>query len=276
MIRQLENEIGEPLLIRDQRQFILTDAGRVVFERGREVLASMRQLTLEVQETQALQRGVLNVGMPPTINLLFTPVLKSFRAQHPHIRLILHEDTGPEIERQVASGELEIGMSVLPTNPDLNLVSVQIASHSVWALGEPGAFKVNKNGTVSLEALRNMPLVLLKDDFALTRLLHRTFQNAGIEPKIAAQSSQWDWTVSMASAGMGVALLPEPLIARLNHQELLMARVSDPDIPWQVAHIWNGRYLSHAARAWLEVCQSVLGGQWIAQAGLSLQPLSPD
>jgi hypothetical protein len=30
-------------------------------------------------------------------------------------------------------------------------------------------------------------------------------------------------------------------------------------LDWQVAHAWNGRYLPHAARAWLEVCGAVLG-----------------
>jgi hypothetical protein len=31
-------------------------------------------------------------------------------------------------------------------------------------------------------------------------------------------------------------------------------------LDWQVAHVWNGRYLSHAARAWLEVCGA--GGRY--------------
>ncbi|SHI24028.1 LysR family transcriptional regulator [Pollutimonas bauzanensis] len=268
MIRQLEDEIGEPLLMRESRQFVLTDTGRVVYERGQDVLGAMRRLSAQVLETQALSRGALHVGMPPMINLLFTQVLKTFRTRYPHISLTLHEDTGQEIERQVAAGELEIGMSILPVDPELDLVSVQVASHAVWAVGEPGAFR-NKN-TIRLEALRQTPLVLLKDDFALTRRLRREFRQAGIEPQIAAQSSQWDWTVSMARAGMGLALLPEPFIHRLNHEGLALARISDPEIPWQVAHIWNGRYLSHAAKAWIDICQDVLGGRWLEE------PSQPD
>jgi DNA-binding transcriptional LysR family regulator len=42
MLRQLEDEIGQPLLIRDGRQLRLTDVGRIVFERGQEALGMMR------------------------------------------------------------------------------------------------------------------------------------------------------------------------------------------------------------------------------------------
>lgn len=264
MIRQLEDEVGEPLLIRESRRFMLTDTGRVVYERAQDVLGAMRRLSREVLETQALNRGTLHVGIPPMINLMFTQVLKTFREKYPQIHLTLHEDTGQEIEKQVAAGELEIGMTILPTDPELDLVSVQIASHAVWAVGEPGTFR--HKDTIRLDALRNTPLVLLKDDFALTRRLRREFQLAGFEPQIAAQSSQWDWTISMARAGMGLALLPEPFISRLNHEGLALARITDPEIPWQVAHIWNGRYLSHAAKAWIDICQNVLGGHWLEES----------
>ncbi|MET3130071.1 DNA-binding transcriptional LysR family regulator [Oxalobacteraceae bacterium GrIS 1.11] len=263
MVRQLEDEVGAPLLIRDGRKLSLTDTGRVVFARGQEMLATMRQLHAEVRDTRALLRGSLTVGIPPMINLLFTPVLKAFRARHPDIDLSLREDTGQAIERQVAAGELEIGMTVLPADPQLGLSAVQIASYPIWALAAAGTFQARRS-SLPLKALAGMPLVLLKDDFALTRALRRAFQDAGFVPTIAAQSGQWDWLVAMASAGLGVALLPEPFIGRLQPFGGQAVRIVEPEIHWQVAHIWNGRYLSHAARAWLDVCQQVLGTSFAA------------
>ncbi|RJF97058.1 LysR family transcriptional regulator [Noviherbaspirillum cavernae] len=257
MVRQLESEVGAPLLIRDGRKLALTDTGRVVFERGQEMLATMRQLTLEVRDTQALRHGSLAIGIPPMINLLVTPVLKAFRERHPGITLSLREDTGQAIERQVAAGELEIGMTVLPAAPDLNLVSDSIASYPIWALARAGTFPKHRT-TLRFKVLRDMPLVLLKDDFALTRTLRRAFDEAGFAPKIAAQSGQWDWLLAMASAGLGVALLPEPFINRLATERLDAIRIVEPEVSWQVAQIWNGRYLSHAASAWMQVCRDVL------------------
>ncbi len=257
MVRQLEREVGAQLLIRDGRKLALTDTGSVVYARGEQMLATMGQLAAEVRDTQAAQRGQLTIGIPPMINLLFTPVLKAFRQRHPDIALTLREDAGQALERQVAAGELEIGMTVLPADPRLGLQTAPIASYPIWALAARGTFQKQRT-TLKLKALAGMPLVLLKDDFALTRSLRHAFSAAGFEPQIAAQSGQWDWLVAMASAGMGVALLPEPFIHRLAIGHLDAVRLVEPQLQWQAAHMWRGPYLSHAARAWLDVCRDVL------------------
>ena len=54
MVRQLEDEVGQPLLIRDGRQLRLTDVGRVVFERGQETLDGVRRLSREVADLTEL------------------------------------------------------------------------------------------------------------------------------------------------------------------------------------------------------------------------------
>jgi len=258
MVRQLEQETGAQLLIRDGRKLALTDIGRVVYARGEDMLASMRRLAQEVHDTQTVERGQLTVGIPPMINLLFTPVLKAFRERHPQITLTLLEDTGQAIERKVANGEVEIGLTVLPADPALALQTATIASYPLWALAAQGTFRKGR-ATLPFRALDGLPLVLLTDDFALTRSLRTAFGAAGFEPQVAAQSGQWDWLVAMASAGMGVALLPEPFIGRLALGPLDAVRLVEPALPWQPAHVWQGGYLSHAARAWLDVCEEVLG-----------------
>lgn len=257
MVRQLEDEIGAPLLRRDGRKLELTDTGRVVFARGEEMLDTMRQLGNEVRDTQALQHGSLKIGIPPMINLLFTPVLKAFHQRYPNITLTLTEDTGQAIERQVAAGELEIGLTVLPADPALALNTQPVASYPLYAVAALGTFQKQRT-TLKMKSLGELPLVLLKDDFALTRALRQAFSAAGIAPTIAAQSGQWDWLVAMASAGMGVALLPQPFIHRLAIGRLDTVKLVEPELQWQVAHVWRGSYLSHAARAWLALCQEVL------------------
>lgn len=258
MVHQLEQELGTPLFVRDGRRLGLTDTGRIVYARGQEMLATMRTLAAEVRDVQAVRRGTLTVGIPPMINLLFTPVLKAFRERHPDIALVLREETGQEVERLVAAGELEIGMTVLPVAPGLPVATLPVASYPIWALAAAHTFQRQRR-TLKLAALKDLPLVLLTDDFALTRALRRAFAQAGFEPVVAAQSGQWDWLVEMASAGIGVALVPEPFIHRLPDETLQAVRIVEPGLPWEVAHVWNGRYQSHAARAWLDVCADVLG-----------------
>ncbi len=259
MIRQLEEEAGTPLLIRDGHTARPTDTGRVMYQRGLQVLETMRQLSEEMRQTAELGRGALEVGIPPMINLLFTPVVKRFRELHPGIHLTLREGTGQAVEGLVASGELEVGATILPVAPDGGLAAQAFGSYPIWVIGPPDAPWAGKT-SLPLSALREARLLIPTDDFAITRRLRQAFADAGLQPSIAAQSAHWDFLVAMASAGLGVALLPEPLMQRMKTRGLSTAKLAKSGIQWEVGHIWlQTGYLSFAARAWLQVCDAVLG-----------------
>ncbi|WP_197034931.1 LysR family transcriptional regulator [Herbaspirillum sp. RV1423] len=259
MVRQLEEEIGTPLLIRSGRNLQLTDTGRIVYEQAQQILGNVQRLHAEVDNTRNLRQGHLEIGIPPMVNILCTPVLKAFRERHPDIAITLTEDTGPQIEQRVAAGTLEIGMTVLPVAPELELNVTPVARYPIWAVAQTGRFRKNLQ-TLPCKALGGMPLVLLNNEFGLTRALRNMFRNAGIEPEIVAQSGQWDWLVAMALAGMGVALLPEPFIHRLATDQLQSVRLAEPEVQWQVAYVTRGGYLSHAARAWLALSEELFAG----------------
>ncbi|WP_454727043.1 MULTISPECIES: LysR substrate-binding domain-containing protein [Cupriavidus] len=260
MVRQLEDEVGQPLLIREGKQVRLTDVGRVVYDRGQEALGVVHRLTLEVADLSSLGRGQLTVGIPPMANLFFTPAVSAFRQRYPNLELSMAEHGGHMVEQQVASGELEVGATVLPGDSGLALATREFAKYPVWVAG-PRKASWAKNKTVSLAALRDEPLLLLTDEFSLTRKLRVAFMEARFEPRIVAQSGHWDFLASMAAAGLGTTFLPQPLLARLQLEDkLAVARLAEPAMDWTLAHIWSpGRYLSHAARAWFAVCEEVLG-----------------
>jgi len=260
MVRQLEDEIGQPLLIRDGRQLRLTDVGKVVFARGHDAVEGMRQLTREVADLTELSRGELTVGMPPMVNLLFPPVVKRFCERHPAIRLTLEEAGGQRIEQRVAAGELEVGATLLPVAPALGLATRSFGRYPLQVVGPRHAVWARASGPVSLAALRDEALILLEDDFSLTRRIREAFGDAHFEPRVAARSGQWDFLVAMAAAGLGSTLMPAPLLTRLNiGPELAVRPLAEPALDWHVALIWKpGHYMSHAARAWLRVCEEVL------------------
>jgi DNA-binding transcriptional LysR family regulator len=113
--------------------------------------------------------------------------------------------------------------------------------------------KLKRPGLAHLDGL---PVVVPAEGFALGRHLRKAWQRAGVSPKVVAQSSQWDFLLSMAESGMGTAVLPQPLLQRLNLPRHLVVRALPArELSWVVAHVWAAdRYLGHAARAWLSCC----------------------
>lgn len=253
MVRTLEDQIGETLIIRNGKPLLLSDVGQVLFEKGSVLLQGLVQLEQEVHAVQALTKGLLKVGIPPMINLLFTDVLKEFRERYPTISLQVIEQPGPAIEELVATEQLDLGFSIAPIAPDLELQTNRVAQYPVYALGSTQYLSHSK-APIGLQQLSKKPLLLLQDEFGLTRLIRQRLSQEQLQPRVYAQSSQGDWLISMAQAGLGVAILPQPFCRRL--PEDLVFRVIEEINPlhWEVMLLWNGRYLSQAAKAWLECC----------------------
>jgi DNA-binding transcriptional LysR family regulator len=259
MVRQLEDELGQPLLIREGRSVRLTDAGQLVFERGQEALAVVQRLQRDVGDLSDMARGELTVGIPPMVNLFFPPLIKRFKERYPHIKLEVHEAGGQVIEQQVRGGSLEVGVTVLPVQPGSGLSSHELGHFPICLVGTSQSAWAH-DPRPGLTTLHQQPVLLFSDDFSLTRRLRQAFDAEGVQPDVVVQSSQWDFLLSMAMAGMGTALLPQPLVERLKlGDDVLVRPIEAPDLNWAVGLIWvPERYMSHAARAWLAVCREAL------------------
>ncbi len=257
MVRQLEDELGQPLLLRTSKGLRLTDVGRIVFERGQEAIAVVQGLQREVDDLTAVSRGSLVVGIPPMVNVFFSSLIQRFRAQHPGIDLQVKEAGGDHIEQMVACGELEVGVSILPVRPELGLASAVLGRYPVCLVGTPEASWVRLKRP-GLSALHGQSVVMLSEGYALSRRLHAKWDELGVVPKVVAESGQWDFLLSMAQAGMGTAIMPKPLLDRLAVLSQMVVRdLPARELDWAVAHIWAPqRYMSHAARAWLANCKA--------------------
>lgn len=254
MVRQLEDEVGQPLLLREGRTVRMTDAGRIVYERAQEALAVAQRLKRDVADLSELATGELVIGIPPMVNLFFPALIQSFKAAHPPLQLRIVEAGGHVVAQQVLQGDLELGVTLLPSQRDKRLASMQLGRYPLCLVG-PASSPWARLKRPSLSALHQQPVVMLHEDYALTRLLEDAFDAAGVRPRVVAQSGQWDFLLSMALAGMGTAVLPSPLLRRLQlSADVAVKPLPLKDIAWCVGQIWVAdRYLSHAARAWLDV-----------------------
>ncbi len=104
MIRNIEEELGLPLLNREGRRFTLTDSGQVLFQRAQTILAEMQQLEAELADLQSLQHGRLTLGIPPMVGHLYADLIRAYRTSYPKVELTLVEYGGRLIEQAVLEG----------------------------------------------------------------------------------------------------------------------------------------------------------------------------
>jgi LysR family transcriptional regulator for bpeEF and oprC len=89
-ISQLEAGLEVRLLVRTTRSLTLTDAGTRLFERCKIAVTELRSAADEIQNSETQIRGPLHVQATPGVGQrLLVPVMLSFMAQHPGVRISL-------------------------------------------------------------------------------------------------------------------------------------------------------------------------------------------
>jgi DNA-binding transcriptional LysR family regulator len=252
-VKAIEEELGQPLLVRLGRKVALTDAGRVVFDRAQAVFSVLHSIEEEVAEVGAVRRGHLRLGIPPMVGgAFFPPVLGDYRSAHPGVVLELREVGARSVEALVMEGEIEAGATVLPTDRSAFEV-VPLMRDVLRAVIHPRS-PLARRRSVALRDLERIPFVLYREDFALHGHILDACRREGFSPQVASESSQWDFMAAMVAADVGVALLPRTICLRLDSAQVKVLPLVEPELRWDLALIWKkDRHLSPAARAFIEV-----------------------
>ncbi len=118
-VRQIEDEIGAPLLDRPGPKPRLTSIGEAVYARALRLLAERDDLLAEIAELRGLKRGVLRLGLPPVgSGILFAPLFTRFRKNYPGIDIRLIEHGSARLEEILKAGEIDFAASLLPVDDD--------------------------------------------------------------------------------------------------------------------------------------------------------------
>ncbi|XEU42577.1 LysR family transcriptional regulator [Tistrella mobilis] len=257
-VRQLEDDLGTPLLDRVGHRSELTEAGRIVYRRALSMLAERDDMIAELDELRGLKRGTLRLGLPPLGSAtLFAPLFAIFRSRYPGIDIGLVEHGSKRLEEVLLAGEVDMAASLLPVSEEFDWQAIRAEPlTALLALDHPLA----EAPRIDLSMLAEHPLILFESGFALNKIILDACRRHGFRPNIAARSGQIDFIVELAAAGLGIAFLPRMIAEQRRHAAVRLVPLDDPEAQWHMALIWRrGGYLSHAARAWLALTREVHG-----------------
>lgn len=208
-VRTLEREIGAPLLIRTQRRVELTEAGRVLLEEARRLLDQAEAAVVHARRAAEGAVGRLAIGFVSTVDYSFLPPLVCrFRQKHPGIALKLLELTGDRQQALLQSGELDLGLSILPS-PAAGLTTRPVFREPLVA-AVPANHPLAARRRTTLRSLSAEPFIQFPRELApgLYDLAIAACQKSGFTPHLAQEAIQMQTILGLVAAGLGVALVP--------------------------------------------------------------------
>ena len=237
-IRQLERELGAPLLDRSGRRTTVTPAGAAALEPARAALASAELIRRAVDDVTGVIRGRLVLGMVSgcTISPLFDG-LAAFNKAHPGVEIALHEDNSDELIERVRSGAADVALIGAGGAPPSDLESLVIISEPLVA-AVPLTHPLADENRVTLADVVAHPVVCMPEGTGVRSVFDRACAQSDVDPEMILEASAPDAIVDLAARGLGIAILSESMAA--SHSERLTAcRLDDVDIPVVLALVWK-------------------------------------
>lgn len=218
-VARLEADLGVALLARHGRTVSLTPAGRAFARSVERALAEVTRAAEAVRTDADPEAGKVAFGFLHTMGPETVPaLLREFRESHPRTRFALVQSYGEDMIERMREGELDLCLtSPIPADPDL--VTRRLDEQRLY-LVVPGDHRLAARRRVRLAEAADEPFVTLEPGYGLRRLTEQLCERAGFRPRIAFEGEEPETLRGLVAAGLGVALLPPPTVARPGVREL--------------------------------------------------------
>ena len=254
-IALLEQSLDARLFDRIGRQVLLTEAGRLLLPRARQMLAEAESARRALQDLGEGIGGRLRLVTSHHIGLhRLPPLLRRFSALHPQVALDLRFMDSEQAWSEVLHGQCELALTTLgPAEAPLLATPVWDDPLRFVAAPDHPLARLRK---VTLADLAAHPAVLPDADTFTHRIVAEAFAQRGLALQLRMTTNYMETIKMLASVGLAWSALPETML----DAQLQVLPVREAKLVRQLGSIVHGgRTLSRAARAFVALLRSDAG-----------------
>jgi LysR family transcriptional regulator, transcription activator of glutamate synthase operon len=247
-IARLEQEVGLTLLDRTTRRVSLTDAGTLLVERGRSVIAEIDAASAELASLRGVDIGVLALGVTPTTGPVDIAVLLgAYTRRYPGVELVVRDGLTRVQFEALRRDELDLALVTGEPPPDMEVI--ELASEPLVVTLPP---KHPLVGTPSLtfEDLAAERIIGFSRGATIRAAVEQVAEAQGVSLDPAFEVDDVGRARALVSAGLGIGILPRT-DAEVAGPSVAIADLA-PTLTHRVLLAWRAaRRLTPSARAFI-------------------------
>ncbi len=236
-IKELEEELGTPLVERGPRQLRLTPFGEDFVAKAREVLRGVDELGDLARAAKGRLAGRLRIGGIPTIAPYLLPaIIGRLSLEHDDLDIHVRESLTSKLITELHEGRLDTAILALPISEPAFTEVALFEEDFVLVRPPEDADKP----VPDREGLREMRLLLLEEGhcFRDQALSFCNIQSA--LPRETLDGSSLSTLVQMVGSGIGVTLIPEMAVpVETRATDVSVARFPEPQPTRTIGMIWR-------------------------------------
>ncbi|KPY87002.1 LysR family transcriptional regulator [Pseudomonas syringae pv. helianthi] len=226
-VQNFEQALGVELFDRNTKPLKPTLMGTQVYQKCLAILREMDSLR-ELVASDTPPSGLLRLGVPQTIgDVVLLDALKQLRGEFPDLRAQVITGWGSHLIGKIENGELDAAAALFPAGkifPE-NIVGQSIGKMELVVVCAKGLVpkKLGK-----LADCYEQGWVLNPDGCGFRAGLQRTLSDQGLSMKVNLETFGTELQLGLVADGMGLGLVPRPLLERSAHcQQLVVLPLKD-------------------------------------------------
>lgn len=260
-LQKLETDLGVPLFIRTRSAWSPTPAGMVYIKAAQEMLQMKKDAYRRIQDMAQLAQRSYHIGLIPERGIdMFTAVYPAFHSAYPNIVLEPMEYNVRDMQREIASGRIDLGlMTTIEQQKDDNAYvhladeEIFLAVPAIHPQAHQGSVQHEDAPTISLSLFADDSFIMLPQYTTMYEYVIRLFDEAGYTPKVLFHTRSNISKYRLVATGVCCALLPA-VYCTPNDNIRYFRLVQQPC--WQVSMCHRkDAYLSNAERYFLALCR---------------------
>ncbi len=212
-IRNMEEAIGAPLLLRGRQGVVPTQAGRTLLQHARIMLLQAERLREDLGAYAGGLAGQIRVLSNTNALTEFLPeALSSFLTAHPHVSVDLEERLSDEIVGLIAEGVADLG--IVAGTVDAGALETYPFRRDRFVLVVARDHPLAKRARISFAQVLDRDFVGLDRASALQRFLADKAARIGRPLRLRIQLRSFDAVCRLVECNVGVGIVPETTARR--------------------------------------------------------------
>lgn len=212
-IQRLEEEVEQPLFLRDNRSVSLSAAGEQLKIYARQTIQEWRSFRATIKDKQTVT-GTLSIYASITaVYSLLPHLLESYRNTYPEVQLELRTGAAEQSVRQVETGEIDLAVAAFPDRKRPQIEFLPIATTPLVFIAPKqldGELPTTSSGQLDLN---RAPLVLPQTGLSRRRL-EKWMKKHRVTPNITSEVSGNEAIIPMVTLGCGIGIVPRLVLER--------------------------------------------------------------
>ncbi|MEM6739560.1 MAG: LysR substrate-binding domain-containing protein [Pseudomonadota bacterium] len=250
-IADLETDLGFPLFERRSGKLHPLPEAQTLEREVDRMFYGLDRLRAFAREMRGMAHAQISIASLPMASFRILPrVVSSFLAKHPGIRVTHNVYTSARIADLVGAGQADFGIAQLP--PGRADVRRLAGWRCPCVVVLPAGHELGEAPLLTPEDLADVPLIALAHQTVTAAFLTERFSQAGIAPKIIAESQPSYAACGMVAEGLGATVV-DPFTPSIFPEGVLTTVPFEPSIPFDVYLI------GHPERAPSRAVQAMIG-----------------